>query len=169
MTEFCTVQRNSSLPPANQSFHAMKSRWLKAENKWLTPFKFLGLEYDGILETVKGNTRQGSRLEVDTRRSEIYRLLKALRPDYGKVQDLVALSHSGVFGLFVSKLYCGSWTIPKYVDHEWRVDPNSWFGDNIPRKGDPLLSSVACLWLRSAIDYSIHHTKKVCKLWQPED
>lgn len=78
-------------PPSNQSFHESKSRRLKKDNNWLTSFKFLGLEYDGAAGTIKGHTRNGSRLEVDSRRviNEVFRLLKALKPfSYGAVKDL---------------------------------------------------------------------------------
>lgn len=96
-------------PPSNLKFYEGKSRWLKKDNEWLTPFRFLGLEYDGEGGTVKGNTRKGSHLEVDAkRRSNVFTLIRALRKVYYEDNDLEAISNSYVFGLFIYKLYCGS-------------------------------------------------------------
>lgn len=133
---------------------------------WLSAFKFMGLLYDGNRGTVEGNTK-GSRLKVDTR-SAVWELIRVLRNARYPETDLQAISHSNVFGLFVSKLYNGTWTITDFEDHDWKVDPYSWYGPRAPAKGNALISSVACLWLRSAIDYSIHHGKRLKKLWEPK-
>lgn len=95
--------------PINHKLHEGKSRWLKKDDKWLSPFKFLlGLEYNGDAGTIRGNTRKGSRLEVDAKRSNVFTLIRALRAVFYEDKDLEAISNSNVFGLFISKLYCGS-------------------------------------------------------------
>lgn len=57
---------------------------------------------------MEGHTKKGSRLKVDARRYEVYELIRALRKTYYEDKDLEAISKSNVFGLFRSKLYCGT-------------------------------------------------------------
>lgn len=46
------------------NLHPVKSGWVKYAGKWLKPFKFLGMEYDGPTDTLRVHTRNGSRVEV---------------------------------------------------------------------------------------------------------
>lgn len=41
-----------------------KASWIKKDGKWLKPLKFLGLEYNGLENTLKAHTRNGATLEV---------------------------------------------------------------------------------------------------------
>lgn len=74
----------------------------------MTKFQFMGLEYDGEKGTIQGYTKKGSRLKVDAKRYNVYELIRALRSARYEDKDLEAISNSNVFGLFRSKLYCGS-------------------------------------------------------------
>lgn len=71
-------------------------------------FKYLGIEYTPLTGTIKGKTRNGSNLEFDEKRSNLFELLKELKPDYD-YSNLDHLVHSNVLGLVMSKLYIGDW------------------------------------------------------------
>lgn len=42
-----------------------KSKWIKYDGVWLTPLKFLGMEYNGVLNQWKSSTRKGESLLMD--------------------------------------------------------------------------------------------------------
>lgn len=50
--------------PANQEISKEKSNWIKKDGVWLTPLKFLGIEYDGKANTLSAKTRNGATLSV---------------------------------------------------------------------------------------------------------
>jgi hypothetical protein len=58
--------------------HEQKSRFIKRDNIWLETLKYLGLEYNPFTDSLLGNTKKGSRLELTKNfRDEI---LKKFRP-----------------------------------------------------------------------------------------
>ena len=44
-----------------------KCGWVKRNNVWLKPLKFLGLTYDGVADTLTASTRNGSTLSIHTK------------------------------------------------------------------------------------------------------
>ena len=59
------ITPNSGMVSADISFNLEKSRWVKKDGEWLRPLKFLGLEYDGKTETLRGVPRSGKALEYN--------------------------------------------------------------------------------------------------------
>lgn len=123
--------------------HKEKSRFLKWDGKWqVESFKFLGIEYLTSSQIIKGATRNGSSLEFDAKRKEVFNLLRELKPDYEK-PDLERLTSSNIMGLVFSKLYQGSWDDVSEQMKEWKIHKNSWWGTKAPMKGSPTMSSTA--------------------------
>lgn len=137
-----------------------KSSWIREEGYWeKEKFKFLGLEYDAKKDILKGSTRNGSELEFQPKQEKIFDILRQLKleyPDWFKLNSedsrLKYLSESTLLGLVQSKLYQGTWEVPKWEEKEWKMDPNSWYGRSIDCKGSPTMSSLAIEWLADIYD-----------------
>lgn len=59
------ITPNSNIVSANIRFNLSKSGWIKKGGVWLKPLRFLGIEYDGRRDELKGKTRKGSELKYD--------------------------------------------------------------------------------------------------------
>jgi hypothetical protein len=67
-----------------------KSGWIKLENQWLKPLKFLGLTYDGTIKLLKASTRKGSTL--------IYNK-QALINNLRDLKEIQSLSYEAIYNL----------------------------------------------------------------------
>lgn len=86
--------------------HEQKSRFIKRDNRWLETLKYLGLEYNPFTDSLLGNTKKGSRLELTKNfRNEI---LKKFRPNATPSWKL--LFELDDIGMLFSRLYIGSWS-----------------------------------------------------------
>lgn len=106
-----------------------KSGWVKKDGVWLKPFKFLGLEFDGIKNELRARTRKGSELIYSM--DQLVRLLrlreiltnypwrefeKRSKWVYGSFNELV---NSSVWGLIQNRLYSGDYTL-KNLEQDFR-------------------------------------------------
>lgn len=126
-----------------------KSGWVKQRGQWLKPFKFLGLEYDGIQGILRAHTREGSRLVYDKVLLVEYvreRLLLSetspkKRKYKGVFEDLV---ESTIYGLIQARLYSGSYTTEK-LEQDFRLTflSGSWTGNQESRKDLTVFTSTS--------------------------
>jgi hypothetical protein len=66
-------------------FNLDKTRYIKRDGEWLYPLRFLGLEYDGKLDKLKGSTRKGSTLLYD--KAELIKALNEELPNHPKYSN----------------------------------------------------------------------------------
>jgi len=93
-----------------------RSGYVKYEGKFTKDFVFLGLEYKHETDMIAGHTHKGSRLEMDSKREEIFEMLEQLRPSkhYNRTKwDLLFASSIG--GTVMSSLYNASWEQLEYL------------------------------------------------------
>ncbi len=128
------------------AFNEKKSKWLKRNGKWeVEEFKFLGLIYDVRTGLIRGATRKGSTLEIDTKRMGLFELLKLIREEaenrksqegettfenFSQIHNWSNLDHlaaSGMLGLVQSKLYGHTWEELKWPEQEQYISKHSWF------------------------------------------
>ena len=117
-----------------------KSGWVKREGRWLKPFTFLGLSFDGT--NLQANTRKGSTLHLT---SEIMQAVSAIemfennhdthRPISSMSRELESnfgeswenLMKGKYWGFIMSRLYNGHWDMKGlFQDFEMTYNPNSW-------------------------------------------
>lgn len=105
------------------SINWSKSGWVKKNNEWVKPLKFLGLKYDGkILES---ETRSGRNLELSERILKLASIIRTrdleLKLGYRKLHDdnskLDNLVKSSIWGLVQNRLYNGSYETGEIVQN----------------------------------------------------
>ena len=69
-------------PSRGIEIHEGKSGYVKFDGEWKKELKFLGLVYNGKEETIRADTRKGSKLEIGEETRDVFALLKALKPEY---------------------------------------------------------------------------------------
>jgi len=116
-----------------------KSGWVKREGKWLKPLKFLGLEYDGVTNQLRANTRKGSKLVYD-KASLLEAIEGGLYDTSGSVsggipkatQSWEKFAVSKYAGWVLSRLYNGSWNQDEYVQNfSLRYSKGTWVSEYV--------------------------------------
>lgn len=100
-----------------------KSDWVKKDGLWLTDLKYLGLKYSPFDDSLSGNTRKGSRLQLSVEYRD--KILKVFLP--GKPLNWASFFRLKDIGMIFSRLYIGSWKSDALVqdfnlfpeDHSW--------------------------------------------------
>lgn len=127
--------------PPEIKFNEEKSFWVKKNNIWLKPLKYLGLEYDPWKDTIKGSTRNGTNtLELDKKLENA--ILSSgssrvfIKGDLSSIMNECngynsnkprSIWRSSIMGLLQSRLYSDSWNIPDiHQDFKWRPAEGSW-------------------------------------------
>lgn len=120
-----------------------KSRWVKKAGKWLHPLKFLGIEYDGINNTLKAKTREGATLEVSGTTKEMLEAISEWENENGYIDSSTTknpisgeralhswkqLWSSRLAGFIQACMYKNSWTDTVYQDFELKFGGSSWLG-----------------------------------------
>jgi len=103
--------------------HEGKSGWVKEEGKWNRDLKYLGLRYDPLKDSLFGNTRKGSRLELSAEFRDS--ILRTFSPK-------AEMSWNSLFklkaaGMIFSRLYIGTWKADS-ISQDFYLLPsdNSW-------------------------------------------
>jgi len=153
------ITPNSAMVTNNIKFNLDKSGWVKKDGIWLKPLKFLGLEYDGKTDTLKGATRKGSTLIYDKEE-----LIKAkINADSGQRQPEVnentweLLLRSKIMGFVQSRLYQGSWELDRFqqsfilkrIPHSWVYKSERKISDLTVFNSTSLASESLLIILRS--------------------
>jgi hypothetical protein len=108
-----------------------KSGWVKRNNIWVKPLKFLGLEFDGI--TLKAKTRKGADLILDQKRLDLIEEHLIDREDTPQSQFIKngpswqEYFRSKLTGFIQSRLYQNNWDI-KDLEQDFQMSfiNNSW-------------------------------------------
>jgi hypothetical protein len=147
-----------------------KSGYVKWNNEWLKPLKFLGLEFDG--KEIKANTRKGSKLEI----TEDIKLLSKLYDKRGNIDPLKAQQwikdqnlsqeaggpsghlvkgdswedyfRSRLIGFIQSRLYNGTWNLDNLEqDFEMKFVNGSWMSTKLCKQElDVFVASSYANW-----------------------
>jgi len=140
---------------SNIRYSEAKCRWVKYDGKWLTPLKFLGLEFDG--ESLSAKTRgdpalgkKGSTLVFDK-----HNLVKEYLAREWKTKSVEFswsyLARSDIFGFFQARLYQGDYNLKEYSqDFKLKFSPGSW-------------TDHYCKWLEK-LERGSKHDKFIAKL-----
>jgi len=109
------ITPNTDMVKSNIYFNLDKSGWVKRNGEWLKPLRFLGLQYDGKLDQLRGSTRNGSDLVFDKQDliDEVYDLETSIEgdsPQKGGVErdSWQKYIRSRLDGFMQSRLYDGS-------------------------------------------------------------
>jgi hypothetical protein len=106
-----------------------KSGWVKKDNRWIKPLKFLGLRYIGDKNLLEACTRNGATLRFEGPIVEVIKKKLNLETlDWDKIVN------SKYWGWIMSRLYQNSWSSPKYLSTVWRSDDSKESLDETIRK-----------------------------------
>jgi hypothetical protein len=151
---------------SNIYFNLDKTGWVKKDGKWLKPLKFLGLEYDGVKDTLTANTRNGSRLLFD--KEELFRVLRWLDSDYPLEMfqrskfTWTDFLESRIKGYIQARLYQGKWNLEDldqdfdltYKKGSWMDTRIDWFSADSRKYNIFNSSSYACDSLYNILMYT---------------
>jgi hypothetical protein len=96
---------------ANINYAEEKCGYVKYDDKWLKPLKFLGLTYDGEKDELYASTRKGSELVFDEKAKKLTTAYYYREKDYPETDSKFAWHHfleSTISGFIQSRLYSGS-------------------------------------------------------------
>lgn len=112
------ITPNTGMVNGNIYFNHSKSDWVKRDGQWLKPLKFLGLEYDGVLDKLRAKTRKGSNLYYD--KEDLVRAYQEREQTFKdssnsilgtKWQDFI---DSKLAGFIQNRLYTGAWNLDEF-------------------------------------------------------
>jgi len=142
------------------------SGYVKRDGKWIKPLKFLGLVYDPFTDTLKANTRKGSKLELSLKHDsgiDIETIIKEMdllqgiyHPKGRKSWEMMI--NSRLAGWIQARLYGGSWNLDSFFqDFTYTFSSKSWskkIGNKCDRNVEVGIfnsSSVASAWLAARL------------------
>lgn len=121
-----------------------KANWVKHDGEWKKPLKFLGIEYDGQLGTLKASTRKGSTLEVVGDKKEMLEAISKWEQEEQFTDSSVSESLEGsknralhswraiwgsrLAGFMQACMYKDNWTDKVAQDFELNFGSSSWLG-----------------------------------------
>lgn len=131
------------------NFNLQKCEWIKKDNVWLKPLKFLGLKYDPWADKLIAVAKSGAEYVFDkedllkalvmSRKSLLYKFKELIKqsPNYTPHQERwLILQASQAFGFVYSRIVANSW-LPEFVSRKKDgtptvvsliYEPNSWMG-----------------------------------------
>lgn len=144
---------------ANIQIAPAKSGYVKYEGNWLKVLKFLGMTYDGKLDQLAADTRNGSKLLMD--KEDLIREYNAREDEYEEKfseWSWDAFIHSQLGGYIQSRLYAGSWELENYFqDFRLRYGKGSWVQKYLELyKGDKLGEKL------NTIKLTVFNSSSIC-------
>lgn len=118
-------------PSRGIEIHKEKSGYVKYDGEWIKELKFLGVVYNGMTETLRSETRKGTKLEIAEETGNVLALLRELRPSYD--WNLGSLfKQTSLGGVIMNRLYSGKWELKEYP---WETTFSGIKGSYLEKKG----------------------------------
>lgn len=149
-------------PDKGIKINRSKSAMVKKDGVWLKELKFLGLKYNPWTDQISGHTRNGSRLEFDSKREDLHVMLEHLAPSEWSMGESKweRLFKSTLSGSVMSKLYNATWEELEYIIR-WKPFgvKQSWLDIKGLTDNFKTTSSDACAALSYIVRNKIGHVR----------